>query len=101
MHTRTLAWTLPALLALLAAPAFGQMAGGSTLHRLTLTGDDNEPSVGPMSQGIALQRLRLKGYTASGKLVRSGSAWVLVDAKTGKRVQIDALSGIVTLLPQK
>jgi len=77
------------------------MAGGSTLHRLTLTGDDNEPSVGPMSQGVALERLRLKGYTASGKLVRSGTAWVLIDAKTGKRVQIDALSGIVTVAPKK
>jgi hypothetical protein len=101
MNTRTLAWTLPALIALLAAPAFGQMAGGSTLHRLTLSGDDSEPSVGPMSQGVALERLRLRGYTASGKLMRSGTAWVLIDAKTGKRVQIDALSGAVTVLPKR
>jgi hypothetical protein len=92
---RTIAATVAVAVTLLGSSTLAQ-PGASTLHRLVIHEViPREPSVGGMSHDVALGHLRSKGYSPKSKLRYVNHTWVMVDVKTGHRVRIDAVSGIV------
>jgi hypothetical protein len=97
-NLRTLAAAIAVVILASAGPASAaeRPTGASHLQPLVTNGppDQLEPSIGPMSKAVALDRLRRKGYQ-SATLVRKGRVWEMKDAKTGKRIRIDAFTGTI------